>query len=185
MKDFSEENVTILNADEDGSHTFQENGTFTFELRDKAGNMGYVTAEVTWIENGDSGKLEIDSEVYHVGDNGIIKNINANTSLEEFLKNINTNAGSIKLTRDGKETKVVATGSVLTLNDNVNYTLVVKGDLTGDGATTDADLAMLNKHLIDRLVIKDRITLLAADMNQDDTIDIVDLSVLNKTILKK
>lgn len=185
LKDFSEENVTILNADEDGSHTFQENGTFTFELRDKAGNMGYVTAEVTWIENGDSGKLEIDSEVYHVGDNGIIKNINANTSLEEFLKNINTNAGSIKLTRDGKETKVVATGSVLTLNDNVNYTLVVKGDLTGDGATTDADLAMLNKHLIDRLVIKDRITLLAADMNQDDTIDIVDLSVLNKTILKK
>ena len=97
MKDFSEENVTILNADEDGSHTFQENGSFTFELRDKAGNMGYVTAEVTWIENGDSGKLEIDSEVYHVGDNGIIKNINANTSLEEFLKNINTNAGSIKL----------------------------------------------------------------------------------------
>ena len=56
LKDFSEENVTILNADEDGSHTFQENGTFTFELRDKAGNMGYVTAEVTWIENGDSGK---------------------------------------------------------------------------------------------------------------------------------
>lgn len=75
------------------------------------------------------------------------------------MKNINTNAGSIKLTRDGKETKVVATGSVLTLNDNVNYTLVVKGDLTGDGATTDADLAMLNKHLIDRLVIKDGITL--------------------------
>ena len=86
MKDFSEENVTILNADEDGSHTFQENGTFTFELRDKAGNMGYVTAEVTWIENGDSGKLEIDSEVYHVGDNGIIKNINANTAGGVFEK---------------------------------------------------------------------------------------------------
>ena len=68
LKDFSEENVTILNADEDGSHTFQENGTFTFELRDKAGNMGYVTAEVTWIENGDSGKLEIDrSEERRVG----------------------------------------------------------------------------------------------------------------------
>lgn len=84
-----------------------------------------------------------------------------------------------------KRRRLLQPEAILTLNDNVNYTLVVKGDLTGDGATTDADLAMLNKHLIDRLVIKDRITLLAADMNQDDTIDIVDLSVLNKTILKK
>lgn len=185
LKNFSEEDVTILNADEDGSHTFFENGTFTFEICDKAGNIGYVTAEVTWIENGDSEKLEIGSDVYNVGDNGIIKNIDPNTTLEEFLKNINTNAGSIKLTKDGKETNVVATGSVLTLNDNVNYTLVVKGDLDGDGDTTDTDLTMLNKHLVGLLVIKERITLLAADVNRDETIDIVDLSVLNKTILKK
>lgn len=51
LKNFSEENVIILNADEDGSHTFIQNGKFTFEIQDKAGNIGYVDSEVTWIKN--------------------------------------------------------------------------------------------------------------------------------------
>lgn len=59
LKDFSEENVTILNADKDGSHTFIENGEFIFEIQDEAGNIGYVKAEVTWIENDEGGEENI------------------------------------------------------------------------------------------------------------------------------
>lgn len=44
---FNEENVTILNGG--ATHVFSENGEFTFEFRDKAGNMGSLKARVTWI----------------------------------------------------------------------------------------------------------------------------------------
>lgn len=39
----------MLNGDENGSHTFTKNGEFTFMIQDEAGNIGYVTAKVTWI----------------------------------------------------------------------------------------------------------------------------------------
>ena len=52
LKDFSKENVKVLNGDENGSHTFTKNGEFTFMIQDEAGNIGYVTAKVTYsMEN--------------------------------------------------------------------------------------------------------------------------------------
>lgn len=185
LKNFSKEDVTILNADEDGSHTFYENGSFIFEIQDRAGNIGYVKAEVTWIEKDVDNKLVFESNVYDIQDTGIITNIDVNTTLEDFIKQVNTNAGSIKLTKDGEQTDVISTGSVLTLNDLVSYTLVVRGDLTKDGQSGDADLSMLNKHLVNMTTIEDRLTLLAADINNDGVIDIVDLSLLNKKHINK
>lgn len=43
------EEVTILGNGKD-VYVFAENGEFTFEFVDKAGNKGYKTAKVTWIE---------------------------------------------------------------------------------------------------------------------------------------
>lgn len=46
----SEEGVTILSEGGD-THTFDSNGTFTFELMDAAGNVGTVDASVHWIKH--------------------------------------------------------------------------------------------------------------------------------------
>jgi len=43
---FNEENVVIKNT----THTFEENGEFTFEFMDQAGNKGTATAKVDWID---------------------------------------------------------------------------------------------------------------------------------------
>jgi len=43
------EPVTITNNKGSNKYTFTENGTFTFEFVDKAGNKGTSTADVTWI----------------------------------------------------------------------------------------------------------------------------------------
>lgn len=50
LENFSKENVKILNGDADGSYIFSENGTYVFEIQDEAGNIGQVTAKVTWID---------------------------------------------------------------------------------------------------------------------------------------
>lgn len=188
LKDFSEENVKILNADEDGSHTFIENGTFTFEIQDQAGNIGYVKAEVTWIENDENtegeDELYLNTDNYHIKENNIISNIDANTTTNEFMSNIKTNATSIKILKNGNQVDVISTGSVLVLNDKISYTLVVNGDIDGSGDIDIIDLSMLNKHLIETSIIKDETKKIAADINEDGEINILDLSILNKKLIK-
>ncbi len=43
------EEVTVLNNNGEMSYTFEENGTFTFEFVDRAGNIGTANAQVNWI----------------------------------------------------------------------------------------------------------------------------------------
>ncbi len=49
LKDFSEE-VTILNNDGKDTYTFSDNGSFEFQIQDKAGNISVVLATVDWID---------------------------------------------------------------------------------------------------------------------------------------
>lgn len=55
------ETITILNNGASKAYIFTENGEFTFEFEDKAGNRGTATAKVDWIkkeqENPDEGKI--------------------------------------------------------------------------------------------------------------------------------
>ncbi len=46
--DFNE-NATVINNSNSKSYTFKENGEFTFEFRDTAGNRGTIKAKVNWI----------------------------------------------------------------------------------------------------------------------------------------
>lgn len=48
---FNEKNVTITNNSGKNDYTFEENGEFTFEFKDKAGNTGTAKAVVTSIKD--------------------------------------------------------------------------------------------------------------------------------------
>ncbi len=72
IKDFTNQNVTatlipseeieITNNNGKNTYTFTENGSFTFEFKDKAGNMGTATAEVGWI-NKTTPKLKVTYDI--------------------------------------------------------------------------------------------------------------------------
>ena len=49
---FNKQGVTVTNNDGKPSYTFAQNGEFTFEYEDAAGNTGSITAKVDWIVNG-------------------------------------------------------------------------------------------------------------------------------------
>ena len=185
LKDFSKENVKVLNGDEDGSHTFTKNGEFTFMIQDEAGNIGYVTAKVTWITAKDT---EVDDDLYvksddYVVKDALIKNIDTNTSLEELKSKLNTNAKQFKLIKNGQEVDKISTGTILVLDNDRSYTLVVTGDINGDSYHNELDLTLLINHLLDRTLIQNEIESMASDMNNDGEIDIVDLSMMNKKTL--
>ena len=119
LKDFSEENVIILNADEDGSHTFTENGVFTFEIQDEAGNIGYIKAEVTWIENDENTD----------GEDALKGDINGDGNIDIVDLSI-LNKHLIELSIIEDETKKKA------------------ADLNDDGEINILDLSILNKKII-------------------------------------
>lgn len=48
--EFDKKDVTVLNNDGNTSYTFVNNGEFTFEFRDAAGNIGTKKVTVSWID---------------------------------------------------------------------------------------------------------------------------------------
>ena len=44
-----DENIQILNNNGQATYEFTENGCFTFEIQDEAGNISYIEATVSWI----------------------------------------------------------------------------------------------------------------------------------------
>ncbi len=47
---FDEENVTVTNNNGNKNYVFTQNGEFTFEFQDAAGNTGIIIAKVDWID---------------------------------------------------------------------------------------------------------------------------------------
>lgn len=80
------ENVTILNNAGEDTYTFQENGEFTFEFVDAAGNKGTATASVDWIDR----EILISEVTYDIT---VVTNQNvvATMDFEEGTKILNNN----------------------------------------------------------------------------------------------
>ncbi|MBQ9658362.1 MAG: dockerin type I repeat-containing protein, partial [Clostridia bacterium] len=75
----------------------------------------------------------------------------------------------------------IPTGGVLETSVG-NYTLIVRGDLNGDGSLKLNDLAMAQKIFLE-LSPKEEIKLKAADLNKNEEFDLNDLSKLQKIFL--
>ena len=83
---------------------------------------------------------------------GILKSVDGTAT---FLKKLKVTAGTVKLFSASKKsvTGIVSTGNVLQVYDSKNkkvssYTLVIYGDVNGDGKINKTDLNRLNLSLI-------------------------------------
>ena len=102
-----------------------------------------------------SGKVEVDSEKYDImvkDEKRYICNIEPKTTLQEMKNNIDTNAeieiykGTQKIEDENVK---LATGmklKVYTNSESIEYTIVVTGDLNGDGEMEDIDLLKLARY---------------------------------------
>jgi hypothetical protein len=60
--------------------------------------------------------------------------------------------------------------------------IVVRGDISGDGKITIADLVRVNRHTLN-ISLLNGIQLLAADVNNNGSVNIQDLVLINRHIL--
>ena len=122
------------------------------------------------------------SDVYTV-ENGYIKEVQINTTLEEFLNNLNQTSGA-KVTHNNvalASNDIIGTGDVLTVGGKT-YIIIVKADSSGDGQANIMDLMRIKRHILGTRTLS-TIEQLASDLNSDGDVNIMDVMKLIKIIL--
>ncbi|MBP3920383.1 MAG: InlB B-repeat-containing protein [Bacilli bacterium] len=115
-----------------------------------------ITLIAKWVEQN---PIIPDLSDYEI-ENGYIKNIRLGTNIQDFNLNLPQDY-NVKITRNEKEktTGLLGTGDVVNIYQNNNlisqYTVVIKGDLTGDGKCEIIDVGKLYKFLKKRINMDD------------------------------
>ncbi len=130
-------------------------------------------------------KLEdITSDKYEIADT-MISRILPGTTVDTFKGNIVTNLTIKIIDKDGNElqgTDIIPTDSKLQLGNNLEFTLVVTGDIHANGEITPTDLAQLKLHFIGKELLTGA-KLKAGDVNGDGDITPTDLAQLKLVLI--
>ena len=147
--------------------------------RDEAIDKYEVTNEYLELDE----SLNIDNEV------NIIEKLPRNLKLKDFISLINT-SGSIEVRNNNNELlsddSNIGTGSKLKItlsNRVVEYTLSVRGDVTGNGQAKMADVMKIATHIIEGNVISGDAFERAADITGDGKIKMNDVMKLATFII--
>lgn len=125
---------------------------------------------------------------YNVSNSNVITGISENMNKVSFLSGVA--AMNIDITVLGSnveisDSAIVGTGTIVKADKGIDiayYTVVLKGDVDGDGQIVIADLALVKQNIL-RSISFDDITKLAADTSNDTVVSISDLLKIKKHIL--
>ena len=163
----------------------------TFTMKDD--NNTYITLYLQYrvqeddntenvIDPGEADGEENLSDVYTV-ENGYVKEVQVNTTLEEFLQNLNQISGA-RVTHNNvalTNNDIIGTGDVLTV-EGKTYIIIVKADSSGDGLANIMDLMRVKRHILGTRTLS-TVEQLASDLNSDGDINIMDVMRLIKIII--
>lgn len=169
-----------------GSYNLKEGAnTLTVNCKSQSGDTKAYTLNI-FREPSGSQNYTLSSDKYTIGT--YITGIAPQTNAADLVASVRCEGGTVKvLTASGGEnTGVVGTGNKLAIY--VNGTLagvkeiVVRGDISGDGAITIADLVRINRHTLNISTLSGY-QLAAADVNNNGSVNIQDLVLTNRHIL--
>lgn len=122
--------------------------------------------------------------------NGYLTGVGAMVDIDTFKAKLDLIDLKVAVYQSNQEIKSgnVGTGSIVKISDAANnlieeYTILIYGDLNGDGKITIADLLKMQKVLLGMESI-DGVYAISADVNMDGKTSIADLLKIQKTILE-
>lgn len=121
---------------------------------------------------------KISSDKYDVTDNTITK-ITPNTTIDTIKDNLVGGDTITIIDKNGnsKTSGNVATGDKAVTKTGEEYTLIVTGDINGDGKLSVTDLSQLKLHIVELTLLQEPYKS-AGDINYDGKISVTDLSKL-------
>ena len=150
-------NEKLVNTYKNGQ-AISEEGIYRMIATDKAKNITQVQFQIIKNQTSD----------YLIHGN-YVKNIKGNTSLSDFMNNspIKLEYSIKRKGKDLNKNEKVATGDILEVkNTKQKYTVIVAGDINGDGEVRAKDLTMLRSSILGKTKLNE-IQTLAADTNVD------------------
>lgn len=187
---WSSSNSSIVTVDTEGNVTAVTPGTATITVTTEQGNKT-KNCEVTVLsEEGLRIKLEDDSNYNIDQENSYIENISPKTTIEAAIGNIDTN-GTIKvykatgeeISKEEMKTTKIGTGMTIKITKGTEekiYTVIVKGDATGDGQSDFDDMKRINNYrLFGTITNFGEAYQKAADVNGDGKKDFDDMKRIN------
>ena len=126
----------------------------------------------------------ITSEKYIIEED-IIWSITPNTTVSIFKNNVETYQNMIFTDKNGNtlgDDDIIGTGMRLQVGTTLNFTLIVTGDIDGNGEINITDLSELKLHHIEKTLLTGA-ELKAADVDQNGEITITDLAQLKLVLI--
>lgn len=110
--------------------------------------------------------------------------INPETTVNDVKNALESVAGTGAVEINSK-TENIGTGSTITITGSTKetYTIIIYGDISGDGIINSLDLLMVRRHILKAENLKD-VYYSAADINKDGAISSFDLLLVQRHILK-
>ena len=135
-------------------------------------------------------EIDISSDTYEI-ENEYISKIQPETTVKEFKDNLKTNATEINIYNKEnellKDDDIIGTGMRLELKNGdktKTFTLIVKGDVNGDGKADMLDIVAINKYRLNKTSLEE-IYLKAGDVTEDSKVNLYDILKINKFRLNK
>lgn len=129
--------------------------------------------------------LKISSNKYKIKDDMIL-HVLPKTTVSEFNKNITANRTKHVVDENGveqKEQDMVKTGMKLKFDgENIEYTIVVLGDINRNGVIDITDISRIKLHIVEKRFLTG-IDLIAADTDKDEKAGIIDLSLMKLVLV--
>ena len=107
------------------------------------------------------------------------------TTVAKFIENITTNQKCSFVDKEGNQLdndSVLTTGTVVKVGDTAEYTIIVTGDVDGDGKITINDIAKMKLHMIEYELLTG-VNLKAADVDNDNNVTINDMAQIKLILI--
>lgn len=132
---------------------------------------------------------EIVKEANYKKENGNISGIKPSTTVEKIKNNLTKTGGKITITdKDGKvkENGNIGTGDKINITSGTteSLTVLIYGDIDGNGEIDVLDLVALKQHLLGTVSCSG-VYLNAANADEQGTIDVIDLVAIKQYLLSK
>ena len=126
---------------------------------------------------------KLSSGKYEVTDDNEIKNVLPNTKFDDLKDNWTGGENTIIKDKDGNTISSgnIGTGATVTTPSGDVYTVIVKGDLNGDGKVTLTDLAQLKLHMVETTLLQEPYKS-GADIDGDGSVTLTDLGKLKRVL---
>jgi len=176
-----------------GNYELKDNSTtINIKVTSPSGDEKTYTVVVNKVSASDVNPADIVSFLGYNNNNNILSNIPLGENTINIDANIKSkyNLVNVEILNSKGEKKtdgVVATGDKLIITSGSNkteFTLKVKGDVSGDGIIDISDLAMIKAKLLNKRNLEG-IKFNASDINEDGLIDISDLAMVKAHLLGK